>query len=262
MIALFICAVILGAATGSFLNVCIYRIPREESIIKSSSHCVSCGSKLKAIELIPVFSYIFLRGRCRYCSAKISLQYMQVEIVTAIIFALSFWKYELSIEFAACIFLLSILIAVFFTDLNLKIIPNEYVIAGLAGGALLFLYNLFKPVSFYGDRNWYNPLLGVAAGSGFLILAAIAGYLVYRSDEAMGMGDIKIMAPIGLFLGWKLGILALLTAVLSGGLTSAVLLIFKLVNRKATIPFGPFIVTGAFVSFLWGWDFINWYIGL
>lgn len=262
MIALYIYVAVLGAVIGSFLNVCIYRIPQEESIVKPPSHCMACSSRLKVLDLIPVLSYLFLRGRCRYCAVKISPRYAFVEVLTAIIFILCFWKYGISIEFVASVFLLSILIAVFFTDLDHKIIPNEYVIIGLSGGTLLFLYNLFNRVSFYGDRYWYSPLLGVAVGSGFLILVAITGYLVYRSDEAMGMGDIKIMAPIGLFLGWKLSVVTLLTAVLLGGLVSIVLLLFKVVNRKDTVPFGPFIVTGAFVALLWGWDFIYWYIGM
>ncbi|MDF2524766.1 MAG: Prepilin peptidase [Clostridiales bacterium] len=262
MIELYFFVAVLGAVIGSFLNVCIYRIPKGQSIVNPPSHCSTCGTKLKALYLVPIFSYLFLRGRCRYCSNKISPRYMFIEILTSIIFLMSFWKYGISIEFAASVFLLSILIAVFFTDLDHKIIPNEFVLAGLAGGLLLFIYNLFYPVSFYGNRHWHSPLLGIAAGSGFLILVAIVGFIIYRSDDAMGMGDIKIMAPIGMFLGWKLSVIVLLTAVISGGLISAILLIFKVVNRKDTIPFGPFIVLGSLIALLWGWDFIYWYFSM
>lgn len=250
---------ILGIVFGSFLNVCIYRIPRGESIIKQPSHCPSCGSRLKTPDLIPVASYIFLKGKCRYCGIGIPVLYTVVELVTAAVFLLLFNIYGLSVEALVSIYLMSILACVFFIDIEHRIIPDGLVIAGIVGGVFLFVYNLFKPVLFFGDRYWWNPLLGMVIGSGFLFMVALVGFLIYKTDDALGMGDVKIFIPIGMILGWKLTIIALFTAIISGGITGIVLILLRLKERKSTIPLGPFISLGAFIALVWGWDIINWW---
>jgi len=251
---------ILGLVIGSFLNVCIYRIPLGESIVAPPSHCKACGTRLKPYDLIPVLSWIFLKGRCRYCGEKISARYMLVELLTGFVFVLLFYKYSLTVDFLASAFIMSILIAVFFIDMDHGIIPDGLVLAGLAGGILLILYNFFQPVEIFRDRSWWNPVLGIFTGSGILFLIAVIGMIVYKTDNVMGMGDVKIFAPIGAFLGWRMCLMALIVAIFLAGLTSLLLVVLKIKERKSTIPFGPFIVTGTFITIMWGRDILNWYL--
>lgn len=260
MIVYYVFVFILGLVIGSFLNVCIYRIPEGKSIASPPSHCMGCGARLKPLDLVPVLSYIFLKGRCRYCGVKISSRYPLVELLTAVVFTVLFYKYKLTVDFAASAFLMSVLITVFFIDIDHRIIPDGLVITGLAGGVLVILYNIFRPVWIYGDRDWWNPLLGMITGAGFLFLVAVIGMIIYKTDDAMGMGDVKIFAPIGIFLGWKMCIAALILSIVSGGLTGLFLIVTRLKDRKSTIPFGPFIVIGTFITLMWGWDILSWYM--
>jgi leader peptidase (prepilin peptidase)/N-methyltransferase len=260
MIVYYIFAVLFGLASGSFINVCIYRIPRGESLLHPSSHCTSCNSKLGPFELIPVFSFIFLGGKCRHCGARISVRYPIVEAATAAVYVLLLYKYGLSMDFVFFAFLFSVLIAVFFIDIDHRIIPDELVLTALAGGVLAVVYNIFRPLTIYGDRDWWNPLLGILPGSGFLLLIAIIGILIYKSDDAMGMGDVKIFAPIGLFLGWRMCIVAFVLSVFLGGLTSIILMTARLKKRKDSVPFGPFIVMGTFITVMWGREILLWYL--
>jgi len=140
------------------------------------------------------------------------------------------------------------------------IIPNKLVVAALVGGVLPFVYNIFRPMDIYVDRKWWNPLLGAFIGFGFLLLVAIVGYLVYKTDEAMGGGDVKLFAPIGLFLGWKMTIVALFISFVSAGIVSIVLLLLKKKERRSTFVFGPFIVMGTFFTYLFGWELLEWYL--
>jgi len=261
MIILYFFAAVYGLAVGSFLNVCICRIPKGKSVVSPPSQCMECGTRLKTADLIPVFSYIFRKGRCKYCGSRISPRYPLVELITAAVFILLFARFDLSLELLAAVYLMSILIAVFFIDIDHREIPNELVLTGLAGGVLLLVYNLFQPVSLYGGRDWWIPLVGMFTGSGILFAVFLLGVVIYKSDDAMGMGDVKIFAPIGLFLGWKLTLVALFVAVFTAGFASLLLIIFRIKDRKGTIPFGPFIVAGVFIALMWGWELIGWYIG-
>ena len=262
MISEYIMICIFGLVFGSFVNVLIYRIPEGKSIVTPPWACMKCGMRLKPLDLVPVFSYIFLRGRCRHCGAAISPRYPAIELLTAAVYVVLFISFGLTVAFFAYTFLMTILIAVLFIDYDHRIIPDELVIAGLAGGAFVFVYNIFKPGELlYGDGMWWTPLLGFVAGSGILLLVAIFGSLIFKTDEAMGMGDVKILAPIGVFLGWKLGLAGLFFSILIAGIVILLMLILRLIGRKDTIPFGPFIVVGTFVTIMWGWDIIFWYIG-
>lgn len=262
MIIYYVLTFILGLLIGSFLNVCIYRIPKGESIVMPSSHCTGCGTGLKPLDLVPVFSYLFLRGKCRHCGAKISIRYPLIELLTAVVYISLFHKYGPNVDFIAAAYLMSILIAVFFIDLEHYIIPDGLVIAGLIGGVPLIIYNLFYSVSIYNDRDWWNPVLGAVTSSGFLLAVALIGFVIYKSEEALGMGDVKIFVAIGIFLGWKMAIFALFTSVVISGITSVILMILKIKGRKDTIPLGPFIVIGTYITFMWGWDLFNlWYSG-
>ncbi len=252
---------VLGLIIGSFLNVCIYRIPTEQSIISPPSHCTGCNTRLKALDLIPVFSWVFLRGKCRYCGEKVSARYPIVEGLTSIVFVLSYLRFSISVEFLAAIVLSCLLICEAFVDFDLKIIPNEFIVAGMLSGTALFVYNWFYPVSIYGDRVWYNPIIGIVSGAGTLLLIAIVGSVAYKTD-AMGMGDVKLLAVVGLFLGWRLTLVALLFSVIIAAITSLVLILLKKINSKSEVPFGPFIAIGTFIAMLYGWNIIEIYLGL
>lgn len=219
-----------GLAVGVLVNALIYCLPREERL--------SCN--------VPV----------------VSLRYLTVELITGVVFVLLYQRYALSVEFILFSYLLSILVAVFFIDLDYRIIPDELVIAALAGSAAAFIYNLFRPFGVYGDRAWWNPLAGILPGAGFLLLVAIIGILVYKSDEVMGMGDVKIFVPVGIFLGWRMCLLSMFLSLLSGGMVSLFLIVAGIKKRKDAIPFGPFIVIATFVVILWGWDIVKWYFKL
>jgi leader peptidase (prepilin peptidase)/N-methyltransferase len=255
--------IIIGLLIGSFLNVCICRIPKGESIVKPSSHCVKCDHKLRWFELIPVFSFLFLKGKCRKCGVKISPRYALVEILTALVFGILFHKYgiEQIADFVAAAFFMSVMIAVFFIDLEHMIIPNGLVITGLVGGVGAGLYNAFvNPLEIYGDDKWWNPFLGAVIGFGVLLIVALLAHLVYGSEEAMGGGDIKIFAPIGLFLGWKMTLVTFFISVVLAGFIGFLLILLKIKDRKSGIPFGPFIVAGTFLTYLFGWGLLNWYL--
>lgn len=252
---------ITGLIIGSFLNVCIYRIPRNESVVFPPSHCTQCGKALGFFDLIPVISYVFLRGHCRSCGTGISPRYPLVELLTAVVLLLLYMQYKLTVPFAGYAVLMSVLIAVFFIDLDFMIIPDKLVWFASIIGVCLVAYNLYYPMGVYGDHAWWNPLLGALIGSGSLFLVAVIGSLLFKTAEAMGGGDIKIMIPIGLFLGWRLTLLTLFMAVIIGGLVGLILLALKITSRKSSIPFGPFIVAAAYAAIMWGYPIINWYLG-
>jgi leader peptidase (prepilin peptidase)/N-methyltransferase len=256
MITLFIFTI--GIVIGSFLNVCIYRIPNEQSTIFPPSHCPCCNERLKPLDLIPIFSYIFLRGVCRYCGSGFSPRYALVEFLTGIVYVVIFKKYGLGVEFIAFTYLMTLLIIVFFIDYDHMIIPDVVVLTGLVGGVILIIYQYIHPISFY--ENPLSLIIGAFTGSGFLIFVSIVGMVAYKSDEVMGMGDVKIFFPIGIFLGWKMTLIALSIAVLTASISSIILIGLKYKNRKSMIPFGPFIVIGTFITILWGQELFDlWY---
>jgi leader peptidase (prepilin peptidase)/N-methyltransferase len=171
-------------------------------------------------------------------------------------------RYGLGMQFIAFSFLFSILLVVFFIDIDHRIIPDGLVITALLGGAAVFVINIFTSFDIYGDRLWWNPLLGILPGSVFLLIMALIGGAIYKSDEAMGMGDVKVFAPIGMFLGWRMCMLALILAVLFGGIAGIILILFRKKKRRDTIPFGPYIVAGAYLTAMWGWNIVNSYFSL
>jgi leader peptidase (prepilin peptidase) / N-methyltransferase len=226
IIVFYILVFLFGLIIGSFLNVCIYRLSKGESILSSP------------------------------------FRFPLIELLTAIIFISLFWRYGLSINFIASIFLISVLIAVFFIDIDSLIIPDELVITGLAGGVLLILYILLTSKPVFEESSWLGHLMGILPGSGLLFLVALIGLLIYKSDEVIGMGDVKIFLPIGLFLGLKLCIFAMMSSVIFAGLFSIVLIVTGLKKRRDTIPFGPFIVTGTFIALLCGNQVVQWYLSI
>jgi leader peptidase (prepilin peptidase)/N-methyltransferase len=254
---------ILGLLIGSFLNVCIYRIPVNKSIVSPPSSCGNCQKRLRAMDLIPVISYLIQKGKCRYCGKKFSIRYLVVELITSFIFLALYSKLNKDvIVFSLYAYFMSVLIVVFFIDLDHKIIPFKLVISGLIGGGAIFVYNIFNNVELYSDDKWWNPLIGMVSGSGLLFLVALIGLFLYKTDDAMGMGDVNIFAPIGLYLGWRLTFLALFMSVIIAGIFSIFLLLLRIKQRKDGIPFGPFIVTAVFISILFGNSILNWYLSI
>ncbi|SNR86488.1 leader peptidase (prepilin peptidase) / N-methyltransferase [Anaerovirgula multivorans] len=225
-------AVISGILIGSFLNVCIYRMPKNESIIYPASHCSKCNESLKPFDLIPIFSYVSLRGKCRYCSAEFSIRYPMIEFLTGIIFLLVFYKYDLSIAYFFHIALVCILICITFIDYDHQIIPDGLVILGFGLGLtykFLLYFFINQPIEVL------NSLLGFLLGGGFFLLIAVI------SNGGMGGGDIKLIAMLGFWFGWRDIILISFLSFIIGSVISIALLATKVKSRKDVIPFGPFI---------------------
>lgn len=264
----YILIVIFGLVIGSFLNVCIYRIPRDGSIMSPSrSYCPHCNHQLSALDNIPVFSYIFLRGKCRYCKGSISPRYMIVELLTAGIFALILYKSltlnksQLDIAIyiiKACIFS-AFMIVISFIDLEHEVIPDKVVYPGLIIGFLLMGYMSImnrdiKLIAF--------SVLGAIAGAVVIILIALLGRALFRK-EAMGGGDITLMAMIGTYIGfWPSIPMTLVLASLLGSIVGIILIAFRKRESDGHIPFGPFLSIGALITMLYGNDIWSLYMHL
>lgn len=234
---------LFGTVMGSFFNVCIYRIPLGKSVVSPPSSCGSCGERLKGIDMIPVLSYFFLKGRCRHCGEKYSPRYMVVELITGIFYFIIYLKFGYGVLFFKGIILFSILLIIGFIDYDNKIIPDSLNLILLLSG--IFLNIFFNLISFKSMG------FGFLAGFGFLFLIALIG--------PMGGGDIKLMGATGVFLGFKYTVMSMFLGFVTGGLISSVLLIFKIVKPKDMIPFGPFLCFGIFTSFLFGNEIFSWY---
>jgi len=240
---------ITGAVVGSFLNVCIYRLPRGESIVFPSSHCPSCKHALNMLDLIPVFGYLSLQGKCRYCQAHISWRYPLVELITASLFVLIAGFFP-AVEIIFLLFFVSILIAIFFIDLEHQVIPDVLTFLGLGIG---LLYNL---------RSWnifVSGALGMAAG--YLVLAGIGyfGKILFKK-EALGEGDLFLGALLGVFLGWEQVIFAILLAyVLAAGFIIPFMLLKK-ISFGEYIAFGPALVVAGIITLFIGQNIISWYL--
>ncbi|MBK5251160.1 MAG: prepilin peptidase [Peptostreptococcaceae bacterium] len=241
-------SLVLGIIIGSFLNVVIYRLPSNKSIVSPPSACGSCGHRLGPIDLVPVLSYMFLKGKCRHCGAKISARYPLVELLTGGLFALLFWRYGLTIAFIKYAILACILISAGFIDMDHRIIPDELNLFGLIAGIVF----LFFPVGL----SLKSSILGLLAGGGFLLFVAVI------SRGAMGGGDIKLFAVIGLFLGIEKTILAMFLTFLVGGIAGILLIATGIRSRKDYMPFGPFISLGAFITIMWYNQLIIFYFNI
>jgi len=235
---------LFGLIFGSFYNVLIYRLPNDQSIIKPPSTCGHCQHQLKALDLIPVLSYVILKGRCRYCNEKVSIQYPLVELATGFIFLILYNLYGLNIYFFKAVVLSSIVFVMSMIDLKHYIIPDEISIFTIISGLTFFLI--------IGDMSLKSLVLAFLIGGGFLFIIAIIG--------PMGGGDIKIMAGFALYLGLEKTILALLMSFVLGGIIGVLLILFKIKGRKDHIPFGPFLGLGTLMSFIYFNEIFTWYI--
>lgn len=236
----------LGLILGSFANVCIYRVPRGESILRPGSHCPRCQMSIRACDNVPLLSYLWLRGRCRGCGASISWHYPLVELLTGLICLLLFHTFGLSLTFAIYAALTTALIIVSFIDLEHQIVPDVITLPGLALGLLLSA--LFLPITFL------SSLMGALLGGG--LFYAIAS--IY--EGGMGGGDIKLIAMIGAFIGWQQVLLTIFVAACVGSVIGLALLVTKRKHRRDPIPFGPFLALGAMVALFWGEQLLHWYV--
>lgn len=241
-----------GAIIGSFLNVCIHRLPRQQSVVWPPSQCPTCGHQLTWYENVPVISYAFLRGRCRNCRAPISMRYPVIEALTAAMFAGAFWYYGPSVLLAQRLLLGCILIALFAIDLEHHLLPDAITLPGIAAG---FVF------SFFTQPGWLASLAGILTGGGILYAIAEAYYRI-RREEGLGGGDIKMLAMVGAFLGWRLTILTLMMASFAGSIAGALLIASRRGGMKYALPFGTFLAIGAAVSAAVGSGLIDWYLGI
>lgn len=244
---------VLGSVIGSFLNVCIVRIPHNMSIVYPPSHCPKCKKPIPFYYNIPILSYLMLGGKCRYCRAPIPLQYFIVELLTPVLLLVLFIHFGLSWSFIVSAFFISALIVITFIDLELHIIPD---VISLPGIPVCFVCSFIVP--------WTNPvqsLIGILVGGGILYVFA-AGYHLLTKKEGMGGGDIKLLAMIGAFLGWQGALLTLILAACTGSLIGILLIIAKGKDFKYAIPFGPFLAAGAWAALLFGDELIHFYLSV
>lgn len=237
---------LLGLCVGSFLNVVIYRLPREETVVTGRSRCTSCGRTLSWRDLVPVASYLILGGKCRYCCERISPRYPLVELITGAVFAALFYRLGPSLVLLKYLCLACILIAASFIDLEHYLIPDRLTFTGLAVGGGFLLLNM--------EITIRSGLLGAFSTGGLLWLLALV------SKGNVGGGDIKLAAVLGLFLGWPLGFLAVLLGLLLAGFAGVLLLATRLKGRKDPLPLAPFLSAGVFISFWWGSSLLSWYL--
>lgn len=243
---------ILGTLIGSFLNVVVYRLPREESLSFPPSHCPVCSTRLKFYDLLPILSYLRLKGKCRSCRSSISMRYPIVEGITGLFFLFTVYTFGVSLASLQYLLIIGILIPIFLIDYEHYIIPD-----GLNLGIFLIAAGVLLLQILSGEAQWTALLdrsLGLLIGGGFFLLIAMV------TDGAMGGGDIKIMAALGFLFGVKETLLLMFLSFVLGGILSVALLALKVKKRKDPIPFGPFICIGAVITIFWGNQILAWYL--
>jgi leader peptidase (prepilin peptidase) / N-methyltransferase len=246
----FLFVFLLGTIIGSFLNVCIHRMPRHESIISPRSRCPACQSGIRPIDNIPILSFLLLGGKCRKCRTPISWSYPLVEFLNGLGYILLVWRFGLAWPAAVYALLFSALIVVTFIDLAHQIIPNEITLPGMVIG--MIAAGIVLP------QGFWNSLIGLLLGGGLFYLIADLSYRVLK-QEGMGGGDIKLIAMVGAFLGWQNVLLTIFIGALAGSVVGLFLILLKGKGRRFPIPFGPFLALGALTSLFWGGEILRWY---
>jgi len=260
-VVLIVIFALLGTAIGSFLNVCIDRLPVGKSIIRPSSHCDACQHRLSPSDLIPVFSYLCLRRRCRYCGTPIPFRPFWVEVGTGFLFAVVYWHFGLSLEFLVTAFYGSLFIVLGVIDMEHQLILNKIVYPAIV---VALIISVFLPQTEISLLPWpasLNGIIGGAIGFVFLLIPFLIALPIYKG-EGMGLGDVKMAALIGLVTGFPLVLVVLIMGAILGGLVGVILLLLKVVKRKDPLPFGSFLSLTTIVTLLWGSDILNWYLGL
>lgn len=240
-----------GACVGSFLNVCIYRVPREESVVTPRSHCPHCGQMIGWFDNIPLLSYLALGARCRKCRGTISVRYFLVELLTAVLFVLIWLKYGIDVRTPVYWMIVSGLILGTFVDFEFMIIPDRVTLGGVVAGIVLSpllpsLHHVCGPL-----EGIKAALIGLLAGGGTLWLVGFVGKLVLKRD-AMGMGDVKLMSGLGALLGWQAMVFTIMLSSLIGSLVGVALVIGRQREWQSRIPYGPYLSAAAIIWLLWG----------
>jgi leader peptidase (prepilin peptidase)/N-methyltransferase len=242
----------LGLFVGSFLNVCIYRIPRGESIIWPGSKCPRCGKPIKPWDNIPVLSYLILKGKCRYCSESISVRYPIVELLSALLAVSLLYRFGPGVRYIIYYVWACTLLVITFIDLDYQIIPDRLSLGGIVIGILALRWL---------DVGYKDALIGLALGIGML-LAIIYGYYLLTKRQGMGGGDVKLLGMIGVFTGWQGVLFTVFMSSFIGTLIGIPWVYIQKGTLKSAIPFGPFLCLGALIYVLWGEQIIRWYFGL
>jgi leader peptidase (prepilin peptidase)/N-methyltransferase len=260
-LVIYVAVFLFGAVVGSFLNVCIYRIPRGLSIIIPSSRCPSCNNPIQPWDNTPILSYILLKGRCRVCKAKIPVKYPLVESLNAVLYVIVFWKFGTDFSWFLLIYFifLSLLIVITFIDIEYQIIPDGITLPGIVLALIFGSTVLPDPFSHSDLLGFKASISGILLGGGLFYAVGVLGTAVLKKD-AMGGGDIKMMAMVGGVLGWKGVILTTFLGSLLGSIIGIFLIIIKGKERGSKIPFGPYLSLGATFSLLLGQEFLAWYL--
>jgi len=260
-----IIAFIFGSIVGSFLNVCIHRMPLGESVVWPRSHCPKCSKRIPWYDNVPFISYILLHGKCRFCKGKIAPRYLIVELLTALLFVLVFTHFRMSYDFFVYVLFSCGLVVATFVDIQHRIIPDEISVGGLIFGFILNSVKGFNlhPFSF-DSRFLLESFLGIIIGGGVIYLTGLIFDIVYfklmkrppiqGETASMGGGDVKLLAMIGAFLGWQSALLTFFLAPFFGAIIGIVNLIIK---KDHTIPYGPFLSLSALISLFWAKNIID-----
>lgn len=243
---------LFAASIGSFLNVCIYRIPLGESIVHPPSACPACAAKIRGFDNIPILSYLILGGKCRACKEAISKRYILIEALSGVLALLLYKRFGLTVDFFVISLFSAALVVITFIDLDHQIIPDRISIPGIPIGfaASLFLIS---------TTTWVDSLIGIAAGGGSLLIIALTYHVITRK-EGMGGGDIKLLAMIGAFVGWQGVIFVVFFSSLAGSVIGILYILLSGRGSKSLIPFGPFLAFSAYLYFMVGEELIDLYL--
>jgi leader peptidase (prepilin peptidase) / N-methyltransferase len=245
-----VAAAVFGAVVGSFLNVLIHRLPRGTSIVWPGSACPHCARALSWYENVPIVSYLALAGRCRSCRAPIAIRYPIVEALTALMFAGAWWYYGPGVLLASRLVFGCALIVLFAIDLEHQLLPNAVTLPGIVVG---FAF------SFFTEPGWLSSMIGIVVGGGVLWAMYEAWWLL-RREEGLGFGDVKMLAMIGAFLGWKLTLVTLMMGSFAGSILGGALMVAGRGTMKTALPFGTFLAMGAMLAAIVGPSILDWYL--
>lgn len=245
-------ALAFGLVLGSFLNVCIYRIPIKKSIAFPASHCPECSEKIRFYDNIPVLSYVILGGKCRKCRTPIPMRYPLVELITGLLTVALFIRFGLSVQLFLFLAFSASLVVITFIDLQHKIIPDVISLPGIVVGLICSIFG-------FTGIQWHESLVGMVAGGGCLFLVGILFEWI-TGKEGMGGGDVKLLAMIGAWMGWRGLPYIVLMSSLTGAVIGGISLLIARSGMRTKIPFGPFLSLGALVYFFFGNELIAWYV--
>ena len=248
---LYLLAFFLGAVIGSFLNVCVWRVPRGESIVYPRSRCPNCDDAIRPRDNVPLVSYALLRGRCRACGGAISFRYPAIEALTGVMLVLLLHRFGLSLALGVYTAFVAALIVVSFIDLDHQIIPDVISLPGIVLGLVVSALGQGPPL--------LDSVVGVLVGGGILYAVAV-GYHAWTGREGMGGGDIKLLAMIGAFLGWRGVLITLIIGSFTGAVVGTSLIVARRAESRIPIPFGPFLALGAVCALAFGDQLIEWYL--